>query len=1565
MLRTSLLAGLLLILIGVSESLFKQPPRRVDSPSLLNPMSVGNLRRTTNTSEDIINLNPSLSGDGRIMAFETTGDLAHVGGVQGFRAIRADLSASLSPFIQFGASRAVTPAISQDGSRIAFASNEDLIGANADRNSEIFLVDGATVRQLTNTTAADVSNRVRDGNFQPSITDDGTIVAFSSNRDLNGLNPELNLEVFTVEVTSGLFTQVTSSAEAVGASSVKISGDGLHIAFIHDRSQGDGSLRDLLLHDRSSRQTITVATDRPGLVLSYGRAISDDGRRVVFSAEAAPFQSQVFLFDAVSNTTFQVSSLGARTDDIPLHPTISGDGKRIVFATRRNVIGGNNDRSAELYLYDLPSQQMSKLTDAPSAATAEVVSSLNDDGSRAAFNFARVLSGPVSTNDLANNSEIYVTAIEPRPSFGHLTVLNGASHDNETEPDSAIAPDSIAIAKGVALAFESKQSERAVDGSFPLSLGGTVVTVNGRAARILFVSPTQVTLVVPPETELGQAEVLITNREGFHSRTTVVVMASAPGLFSVTGDGRGTGIILDADTLQTGPFDPTSGELRLILFATGSRLSSDQRVSLAGRSLPVESLQLSTTLPGLDELHVLIPQDLRGAGIVTLSILADGRESNRVELTLSGSFIRDLLINEFLADPAEGLAGDANRDGVRDSSHDEFVELVNTTERDLDLSGYQLLTRGPTASNDVVRHRFAESSVLSAGSALVIFGGGTFSPINPVFGGSQVYKASTGGLSLLNSAAVITLKDASGNIVTSLNYGGLTGIKGDANESATRFPDITGSFQLHQTATGSNGRLFSPGTRVDGTAFVSLPAVFAIVVSPPFKTVTAGDQILFTAKGFDHENREMTGLIFGWRSDNDAVAQIDQTGVARALAAGTAQITAMARGVQSTPATLVVSSPSPTPTSSPTPSPTPSPSPGTTPRVVISEFRTRGPEGASDEFVELYNNSDEPVDISGWKIKGSSSTGAITTRLTISPAVVISPRGHFLAANLGGYSEAVPYDVGYSSGFSNDGGIALTTGNDEILDQVGLSQGSAFREGMHLAPLPSDANQSYERKPGGLAGSTQDTGDNFTDFQLITPSDPQNLSGSNPLPSPSPTPSPSATPTPTPTPLPTPTPSPTPLPTIVISEFRTRGPQGASDEFIELYNYGDTAIPVAGWKIKGSGSTGTISTRLTMSGGLVVPSHGHLLITNSGGYSGSVPGDQTYTNGIANDGGIAVTLPTDEVIDQVGMSSGSAFREGMHLAPLPSNANQSYERRPGGSSGSSVDTSDNFSDFQLVTPSDPQNLNSNPTPGQSPTPSPSPSIAPSPSPSISPTPTPSPSPTPSPAATPTPMVVISEFRTRGQNGATDEFVEIYNNSDLPISVGGWKIRGSSSSGSITTRLTITGGTTLPARGHFLAANSSYSGSVVGDQTYTSGIANDGGIALTLPDDSVVDQVALSAGSAFREGMHLAPLPSDANQSYERKPGGFSGSTRDTNDNFTDFQLLSPSDPQNLSSNPTPGPSPTPQPTPSQSPTPSPTVTQRAAKPFCRCRKTFEANPINIQDLLHRMRRVDPVATDPG
>jgi hypothetical protein len=86
--------------------------------------------------------------------------------------------------------------------------------------------------------------------------------------------------------------------------------------------------------------------------------------------------------------------------------------------------------------------------------------SLNDDGSVIAFNFPRVLSGAVTNSDLANDSEIYISNTQPRPSFGALTILNGASLGNEPATTKAVAPDSIAVCARGLLATSTQQAQR-------------------------------------------------------------------------------------------------------------------------------------------------------------------------------------------------------------------------------------------------------------------------------------------------------------------------------------------------------------------------------------------------------------------------------------------------------------------------------------------------------------------------------------------------------------------------------------------------------------------------------------------------------------------------------------------------------------------------------------------------------------------------------------------------------------------------------------------------------------------------------------------------------------------------------------------------------------------------------------------------------------------------------------------------------------------------------------------------------------------------------------------------
>jgi len=314
-------------------------------------------RRITRTPERTLNLNPTISGDGQHVAFESTANFSAVGDLAaGFHTLRVDLTGERAAFTQIAASRAPAPAISRDGSRLAFASRENLTGENTDGNSEIFLYADAKLRQLTNTSPRDPSQRIADGNFQPSISNDGQLVAFASNRDLTGANADANMEVFIYDATTRTTTQITGTTNIVGSSDAKLSGDGTRVAFIQDNAAAGGDVsttRDLILFERASISTHTIAKDVDGLALTYGRPMSDDGLRVVYAAQTAARTTQVFLYDGRNAQTRRITSLGSRAADVPLHPTISGDGSRIAFATRRNVTGGNSDASVELYVYDL------------------------------------------------------------------------------------------------------------------------------------------------------------------------------------------------------------------------------------------------------------------------------------------------------------------------------------------------------------------------------------------------------------------------------------------------------------------------------------------------------------------------------------------------------------------------------------------------------------------------------------------------------------------------------------------------------------------------------------------------------------------------------------------------------------------------------------------------------------------------------------------------------------------------------------------------------------------------------------------------------------------------------------------------------------------------------------------------------------------------------------------------------------------------------------------------------------------------------------------------------------
>ncbi|RPI02306.1 MAG: ExeM/NucH family extracellular endonuclease, partial [Calditrichaeota bacterium] len=174
------------------------------------------------------------------------------------------------------------------------------------------------------------------------------------------------------------------------------------------------------------------------------------------------------------------------------------------------------------------------------------------------------------------------------------------------------------------------------------------------------------------------------------------------------------------------------------------------------------------------------------------------------DIQASGELV---VINEIHADP-DPDEGDANQDGLIHTSQDEFIELYNLSNSEIDLSGWQL------SDADKVRHIFPAGSTIPMAGCMIIFGGGD--PKGD-FGGAVVQTASSGTLSLNNSGDTVRLDDNNGKSIQ-VTYG----IEGNDNQSLTRDPDGDGSsFVKHTLAHHAHGSRFSPGKRIDGSSFFS------------------------------------------------------------------------------------------------------------------------------------------------------------------------------------------------------------------------------------------------------------------------------------------------------------------------------------------------------------------------------------------------------------------------------------------------------------------------------------------------------------------------------------------------------------------------------------------------------------------------------------------------------------------------------------------------------------------------------------------------------------------------
>ncbi len=284
------------------------------------------------------------------------------------------------------------------------------------------------------------------------------------------------------------------------------------------------------------------------------------------------------------------------------------------------------------------------------------------------------------------------------------------------------------------------------------------------------------------------------------------------GVYVLFGGGSPSGDFGTATVAasSTGNMNLNNADDKITIFDTEGNvfLTFDTQVEGAGLSFGEnQSITRNPDINGAYDLHTNANVDL---------VFSPGKKADGSNFAGGGAppVRRGFLINEVLYDPPSDLPGDANGDGTRSASEDEFIEFVNDSDEAVDLSGFRLFDNNRLGTEDP-RHVFPAGTVIPPDGVYVLFGGGAPSGD---FGGAQVAVSSSGNMNLNNSGDAITILDTEGNVFLFFDstVDG-AGIDFGSDQSVTRSPDIEGDFTLHGTA--NPALLFSPGTRTNGSGF--------------------------------------------------------------------------------------------------------------------------------------------------------------------------------------------------------------------------------------------------------------------------------------------------------------------------------------------------------------------------------------------------------------------------------------------------------------------------------------------------------------------------------------------------------------------------------------------------------------------------------------------------------------------------------------------------------------------------------------------------------------------------
>lgn len=171
--------------------------------------------------------------------------------------------------------------------------------------------------------------------------------------------------------------------------------------------------------------------------------------------------------------------------------------------------------------------------------------------------------------------------------------------------------------------------------------------------------------------------------------------------------------------------------------------------------------------------------------------------------------------------------------------------------------------------------------------------------------------------------------------------------------------------------------------------------------------------------------------------------------------------------------------------------------------LLIIEIQIAG-SVSSQDYLKIYNPTDEPLDISGFRLRKRSQAGKEYSLRVFPAGSQIKPKEFLIWANAqDGFADLIQAPYQSQASLSSNNSVALLDSQGFIVDAVAWGKGkNPFGEG---APFPQNpgANQPLKRKQ--LENSYIDSNSNQEDFfleQLTSSPKPGNLILGNQTPQP-------------------------------------------------------------------------------------------------------------------------------------------------------------------------------------------------------------------------------------------------------------------------------------------------------------------------------------------------------------------------------------------------------------------------------------------------------------------------------